>query len=402
MTATFTPAWWDAFVSEANGDPRFHDAAKYFHGRIQLDYGTGVTSFFVSGGRVLDVLDGPAPRGADVVFRAPRDEWDRIVAGDSDFMKATTPGLGRLEIDGDTVLAMDNIRVVHLLLKVMARVGRRREASPAPSPDPRPSGEPTVGRYVTVDGIRTYYEEAGQGPVLVCFHAACQDSLMYRYVLDGLSDQYRVIAVDAPGHVKTDLPADGPFQSLTRHAEFNEAFMEALGLRKPAILGCSMGGNLVLELAARRPDAYAAVISSCGADYTPTMSGFLLEMLLRNGQQIVETFCESLTGARTPEHRAREAVWQIRRNVPEVMAGDLIGYAGFDLREQVGRIKAPVLLLRGEADWLVSKEQVEATQSRIPGSQVAVLHGTGHYPMIENPFEFNETVRGFLHQNGYK
>ncbi|PXY33367.1 alpha/beta hydrolase [Prauserella coralliicola] len=402
MAETLTSAWWDAFASEANHDTRFNDAAKYFHGRIQIDYGTGVTSFLVAGGRVLDVMDGPAPRGADVVFRAPRDEWDRIVAGESDFMKATTPGLGRLEIDGDTVLAMDNIRVVHLLLKVMARVGRRPEPAPAPSPDPRPSGEPTVGRYITVDGIRTYYEEAGQGPAIVCFHAACQDSLMYRYVLDGLSDQYRVIAVDAPGHVKTDLPADGPFQSLTRHAEFNEAFMEALGLSKPSIMGCSMGGNLVLELAARRPQAYAAVISSCGADYTPTMSGFLLEMLLRNGQQIVETFCESLTGARTPEHRAREAVWQIRRNVPEVMAGDLIGYAGFDLREQVGRIEAPVLLLRGEADWLVSKEQVEATQSRIPGSQVAVLHGTGHYPMIENPFEFNEAVRGFLHQNGYK
>ncbi|URM96969.1 alpha/beta hydrolase [Actinomadura madurae] len=251
---------------------------------------------------------------------------------------------------------------------LLAHVGNEPAPRPAPSPDPRPSGEPTVGRYITVNGIRTYYEEAGQGPAIVCFHAACQDSLMYRYVLDGLSDQYRVIALDAPGHVKTDMPPDGPFQSLTSHAEFNEAFMEALGLERPAIIGCSMGGNLVLELASRRPDAYAAVVSSCGADYTPTMSGFLLEMLLSNGQQIVETFCESLTGPRTPGDRAREAVWQIRRNVPEVMAGDLIGYAGFDKRDEVGGIAAPVLLLRGEADWLVYQEQVEATRSASPAA----------------------------------
>ncbi|WP_021591294.1 hypothetical protein [Actinomadura welshii] len=71
------------------------------------------------------------------------------------------------------------------------------------------------------------------------------------------------------------------------------------------------------------------------------MSAFLLEMLLSNDQQIVETFCESLTGPRTPGDRAREAVWQIRRNVPEVMAGDLIGYAGFDKRDEVGGIAAP-------------------------------------------------------------
>jgi pimeloyl-ACP methyl ester carboxylesterase/putative sterol carrier protein len=402
MTETMTPAWWHAFAEEVNKDNRFNDAAGHFLGRVQIDDGTATSTVHIAGGRVVDVATGASPRGADIVFRAPREEWDRIIAGKSDFMRSTTPGLGQLELLNDAVLAMDNIRVIHLLLKAMSRVGKQPAARPAPSPDPRPSGEPTTGRYVTVDGIRTYYEEAGHGPAIVCFHAACQDSLMYRYVLDGLSDQYRVIALDAPGHVKTDLPADGPFQSLTRHAEFNEAFMAELGLRKPAVIGCSMGGNLVLELASRRPDAYAAVISSCGADYTPTMSGFLLEMLLRNGQQIVETFCESLTGARTPDARAREAVWQIRRNVPEVMAGDLIGYAGFDKREEVGRIEAPVLLLRGEADWLVHQEQVEATQSRIPGSTLTVLEGTGHYPMIENPYEFNETVRTFLRQNGYK
>ncbi|MFJ6199938.1 alpha/beta fold hydrolase [Micromonospora sp. NPDC092111] len=402
MTAQLTPNWWKALADEANADSRFTAAARHFRGRVRIDYDPGTTDLDISGGRIVDVADGPSPRGADIIFRAPREQWDRIIAGESDFMKATTPGLGNLEMLGDAVLAMDNIRVIHLLFKAMSRVGTPPLAGPAPSPDPRPSGEPTVGRYITVDGIRTYYEEAGHGPAIVCFHAACQDSLMYRYVLDGLSDQYRIIALDAPGHVKTDMPAEGPFRSLTRHAEFNEAFMAALGLEKPAIIGCSMGGNLVLELASRKPQAYAAVVSSCGADYTPTMSGFLLEMLLSNGQQIVETFCESLTGARTPANRAREAVWQIRRNVPEVMAGDLIGYAGFDKRDEVGRIQAPVLLLRGEADWLVYQEQVAATQSRIPGSQLVVLEGTGHYPMIENPYEFNETVRTFLQKNGHK
>ena len=61
----------------------------------------------------------------------------------------------------------------------------------------------------------------------------------------------------------------------------------------------------------------------------------------------------------------------------------------------MGSIKGPVVLLRGDADWLVSQEMVEATSSRIPGSRVEVLMGTGHYPMIENPVEFNASIRAF-------
>src|SRR5208337_4906986 len=97
------------------------------------------------------------------------------------------------------------------------------------------------------DGVRTYYEEAGEGHPILCFHAACQDTLMYRHVLDGLSDEFRVISVDAPSHGKTLEPEGGEFTSLTSHAEFNEKLIEALGLAKPVIIGCSMSGNEVLE-----------------------------------------------------------------------------------------------------------------------------------------------------------
>ncbi len=190
------------------------------------------------------------------------------------------------------------------------------------------------------------------------------------------------------------------FTALPRHAEFNERLMETLGIKNPAIIGCSMGGNLVLELGARRPEAYGAIISAEGADYTPTVADFFLDMLLMNGTHIFGAWSRSMTGYRTPPDRAQEVVWQISRTTPQVMRGDLTGYANFDKRSEVGKIKAPVLLLRGDADWLVFQEKVEGTASRIPGSKIAVLAGTGHYPMTENPLEFNDTVRNFLHEAG--
>jgi pimeloyl-ACP methyl ester carboxylesterase len=72
-----------------------------------------------------------------------------------------------------------------------------------------------------------------------------------------------------------------------------------------------------------------------------------------------------------------------------------VGYTGFDRRDEAGKIRSPVLLLRGDADWLVNQSMVEATAGRIPGSTIAVLAGTGHYPIIENPVEFVDAVRSF-------
>ncbi|RJT96611.1 alpha/beta hydrolase [Arthrobacter frigidicola] len=402
MTEILTSQWWDQLGGELNGEERWLSVSRWFDGRIQFDFETGTAALDVRHGRVQAVTYGAPARGADIILTAPRAEWENLIAGGTDWFKGTSPGLGEITVTGDVVAAMRNAKTMWLTLEAMKQVDRPLPPMPDPSPEPQPTGREITGRYVTVRGIRTYYEEAGDGPVVLCLHAASQDAMMYRHVLEGLSDQYRVIALDAPGHCKSQLPEDGPFTSITQHAEFNEAFMEALGLERPALIGCSFAGNQVLELASRRPDAYAAVVSSEGADYTPTVAEFFLEMMRTDGHQIVDGWSQALTGNRTPADRRRDVVWQIQRNPAEVMVGDLIGYGNFDQRRNMARIKVPVLLLRGDADWLVSQEQVEATASRIAGCEIAVLAGTGHYPMIENPYEFNETVRAFLHNAGYR
>jgi pimeloyl-ACP methyl ester carboxylesterase len=292
------------------------------------------------------------------------------------------------------VLAMHHMRLLHATLEAMrGPVGTR---TPAFSPDPRYERADVTGHYVEVDGIRTYYEEAGSGIALVCLHAACQDTLMYRHVLDGLSDRFRVITLDAPGHGKTLVPPGGPFTSITQHAAFNERFMEVLELDRPVILGCSMGGNMVLELGARRPSAYRAIVSCEGAAHTPTLDEFTLDMIEANGAVLAGVYARSLTGRRTPPERAEEVVWQLCRATPSMMRADLTGYARFDQREALAAITAPVLLLRGDEDWLVSQGMVEATAAGIADARIAVLEGTGHYPMTENPAEFNDAVAAFL------
>ncbi len=386
--------WWLRLQSALNTDEAWRDAARYFRGRVELrhDSGTGIIS--IEGGRAT-VTGETDSLGADITITGPDSEWRRVLAGQVDWFEGLSPGLGALILSGNAVAAWRDVKLMARTFTVMAQVDGA-PAQVAFSPPPKPSGAPTTGHYAMIEELRVHYEEAGSGPPIICFHAACQDTLMWRHVMDGLSDAFRVIAVDAPAHGKTLEPEGGPFQSLTQHAELYEKLIAALGLDRPVIMGCSMGGNLVLEMAARRPDGYRAVVSAEGADYTPTVAGFFLDMLLLNGTQILECWAMSMTGNRTTPDRAREVMWQITRATPTAMRGDLQGYANFDKRAVVGTIRCPVLLLRGDGDWLVSQKRVEETQSHIPGSRIAVLAGTGHYPMIENPYEFNETVREFI------
>lgn len=393
MSDFLTDGWMRAYADLLNATPAWRSVSGYYAGRIAFrgDTRTG-------GVEIRDGMASPLPAGgpADITVAGPDAEWRRVCSGQLDWFQGVNPSYGGLTIEGDVVAAMRNAKLMWLALAAMSRLAGAPPRNGPYAPNPTRSGRAVVGRYIEVDGVRTYYEEAGDGYPVVCFHAAGQDTLMYRHVLEGLSDAFRVIAIDAPGHAKSLASADGAFTSLTQHAAFNERLMAELGLVRPVILGCSMAGNMVLELGSRRPDAYAAIVSAEGADFTPTLPEFLLDMLLVNGQQILEGYAQSLTGRRTPPDRAREVVWQLQRAAPDVVRADLAGYAGFDRRAEVGRIEAPVLLIRGEADWLVSQDQVDATLGRLRCAQVAVLEGTGHYPMIENPAEFNDTVRGFL------
>jgi pimeloyl-ACP methyl ester carboxylesterase len=405
MTAHDHPSlsegWRIELAAQIDADDQWRRAAKYFDGRIRFEWDDGAISWEVRGGRVMSVSP-PGPRGDTVIVSGSRTSWDDVIAGQADWFRATSPGVGGLTLTGDVVAAMRNANTFWLLFEAMSDAPRGSRAKCAPaSPPPLPGHADVIGRYIEVEGIRTYYEEAGSGPVVLCLHAAAQDTLMYRHVVDALSDTYRVIAFDAPGHGKSALPDGGPFTETVQQAEFTEALIAALGLEKPALLGCSFAGNEVLLLAARRPAHYSAIIAAEGADYTPRFPEFVLDMFESDGHQLLNGWARSLSGLRTPEDRLREVVWQIKRSTTEVMRADLTAYGTFDERTAMHSITAPVLLIRGEDDWLVTDEQVKQTQSRIAGSRIARIPGTGHYPMIESPREFCAIMRDFLHKIVY-
>ena len=137
--------------------------------------------------------------------------------------------------------------------------------------------EPIVGRYVHVEVAgrdnRVYVEEAGTGIPLVCLHTAGADGRQFRHLMldDAITCNYRVVAFDMPWHGKSNPPAgwqDEEYQLTTAlYVETVMAVCRALELDGLVVMGCSIGGRIVLQLALEHGDEFRAAIGLQSAAY---------------------------------------------------------------------------------------------------------------------------------------
>ncbi len=103
-----------------------------------------------------------------------------------------------------------------------------------------------------------YYRTGGSGPKLVLAHGITDDGLCWTPVAKALSSQYDLILVDARGHGKSEAPDTG-YNQATMATEL-AGLITDLGLKKPTIIGHSMGAATALHMAALFPDLPGAII----------------------------------------------------------------------------------------------------------------------------------------------
>ena len=104
---------------------------------------------------------------------------------------------------------------------------------------------------VEVNGLSVAYERTGDGPALVLLHGFTHDSRVWRRQLENLSDQFTVIAWDAPGAGQSPDPPEG--FGIGDWADCLAGLLDATGVQRAHILGLSWGGIVAQELYRRHP-----------------------------------------------------------------------------------------------------------------------------------------------------
>lgn len=275
-----------------------------------------------------------------------------------------------------------------------------------------PEFDPITGRYAHVevgeDRHRMYFEEAGRGRPLVCLHTAGADSRQWHRLLcdDEVTASWRTIAFDLPYHGRT-MPPEGWWEkeyllTTDEYAETVMAFVRALGLAQPVVLGCSMGGAIVLELARRYPDELGAVVGLEGANKIAGRFGDWSIQPDVNGSEVVAEWTYGLMAPQSPESSKREVWWIYSQGGPGIYRGDTYFYSvEWDLRGREGELdtnRCPVFLLTGEYDYACSPGESEATAEAIPGARFTKMQGIGHFPMTENYELFKDYLMPVLEE----
>jgi len=257
---------------------------------------------------------------------------------------------------------------------------------------------------VEVGGLRVAYRRAGQGPPLVLLHGGLSDSREWRRQLEGLADEFTVLAWDAPGCGGSSDPPES-FR-LPDYADCLAGLIHALGLGRPHVGGLSWGGGLALELYRRHPRLpRSLVLASAYAGWAGSLPPEVVAERVKRALGEAELPPEQWVGGYLPglftDSAPVEVVEEARAMMLDVRPAGMRpmaqAFAEADLREVLPRIQVPTLLLYGDADQRSPLEGVaHDLHAKIPGSRLVVLPGVGHQCDMEAPDRFNAEVRSFL------
>jgi pimeloyl-ACP methyl ester carboxylesterase len=359
-------------------------------------------------GRVVSVTPGPfVTPNYSFALRAPRDEWEIF------WQRLPPPGhhdlfalfkRGKLVIEGDLQPFMANLLYLKDVLAAPRKlaVALRSDPIPAPVSEAGPRFEPITGRYLNMTLLgrphRLYVEEAGQGIPLLCLHTAGSDGRQYRGLLNDerITKNYRVIVFDMPWHGKSS-PPEG-FQNeeyrLTSksYIQMILEISDALELDKPVVMGCSIGGRIVLYLAHQHAKRFRAIIGLESAAHVAPY--YDVEWLHRpdvHGGEVSAGVVSGLAAPTAPDNHRWETLWHYLMSGPGIFKGDLHFYkVDGDIRGKIDEIdgKASNLyLLTGEYDYSCTTEGTLDIAKRT-GARATIMKGLGHFPMSEDPPKF--------------
>ncbi len=271
--------------------------------------------------------------------------------------------------------------------------------------------EPIVGRYAHLElegkPHRLYFEEAGQGIPLVCLHTAGSDGRQYRAVLNdaAITKHFRVIAFDMPWHGKSSPPAgwenDDYRLTTGRYTGMIMSVAKALGLERPVVMGCSIGGRIVLDLALKHAKELRALVGlQSGAFVERYYDASWLDHAEVHGGRACGAVAYGLMSPLSPPPEVWETVWHYMQGGPGGFTGDLYFYqVEGDIRASIGEIDTalcPLYLLTGEYDYSASPRDTEVVAARVRGAKFTRMKGLGHFPMSENPEAFLGYLRPVL------
>ncbi|WP_147803637.1 alpha/beta fold hydrolase [Alkalicoccus halolimnae] len=269
-----------------------------------------------------------------------------------------------------------------------------------------------TGHYVSLTyrnkSVDVYYETAGSGIPLVCLHTAGADSRQYHPLMKTaeVTDHFQVLAFDLPCHGRS-MPPEGWWEeeyllTTNDYVDLIFQFLKAAGVKQPIMMGCSMGGSILLELACREPQMFRAFLPLESAAKTPgRLNDYLYHPQIHGGEMCAENVYGTMA-PQSPVKDRKDIWWIYSQSAPGIYYGDIYFYSEeWDAREKLAHIDTnacPIYFFTGEYDYSCTPEMTEETAAQIKGAEICIMKQLGHFPMSENFPLFYSYIKPVLNQ----
>lgn len=249
-----------------------------------------------------------------------------------------------------------------------------------------------------VDSNGVNYVASGQGPTIIFIHGWTCDTTVWAEQMSAFENDYRVIALDLPGHGQSPPPVDGVY-TMGRFADAIESVRADAGADEIVLVGHSMGVMAIRQYALLYPDRVAGLLAVDG--FVPPPPDDQADGAVDEEPPLVDgwrdAFIEGMFVARTGP-ALREQIREMMLQAPDAQA-IAIAASMRDPAAQTARVMdAPMLaVMSGRRP----PPEIDVYREILPKLEIRQLPETGHFLMMELPDEFNELMLGFLQDIGY-
>lgn len=268
-----------------------------------------------------------------------------------------------------------------------------------------------VGKFANIGDLRIHYMEQGVGEVVLLIHGLGQSLYTWRNNMEGLSKNYRVIALDLLGHGYSDKPQIA--YTVDEMAEFIKLFMESISVSRASVVAFSTGSIYALRLAQQYPMAVnRLVLLSPGGLPNKTnqmwMNMVLSGMFTRSAlsmlsekkvyNTLMECFFDKtcVTGEVVEQYFLPLESKDARHALGECISSFEVG----DVMDNLRDMQQHVLLINGGDDPWRPMEEMDFFTNALPNSYMVQVRNCGHMPQEEKKEKINTTVQEFLEWNG--
>ena len=260
--------------------------------------------------------------------------------------------------------------------------------------------------YVDAEGAALYFEAAGVGSAVVLLHPGLWDLRVWDEQVEPLAERHRVIRYDMRGFGRSD-PVTGPFSNVDDLV----AVLDALGVDRAALVGCSRGGRVAIDFTVEHPDRVRALVPVAPglsgyqerADATPSRDWEGIERRLQTAieagdlEQAIDIDLEiwaPLGVADDVGRRIREIALENCHTA--VLDDGLERRPAVPAAQRLSEISVPTLVILGDEDVAEINDIGRYIVEQVPGARLETLSPADHVVNMRQPDEFNEVLVRFL------